>query len=82
MVTKRAQSGKRRFTIGLTEEEYARVKSLASGHRPPMTLQYVVEYAVQRLLDQAGNDEFVSRMADPLRDNRKEERRGKKATSD
>lgn len=43
--------GKRRFTISLEVGDYDALRALAEGHRPPLSLQYVVNVAVKDLLE-------------------------------
>lgn len=42
----------RRFTVSLDESDYDTLKLIAESHRPPLSLQYVVRYALQRFLDE------------------------------
>lgn len=42
----------RRFTVSLEPAVYAELRRLAESHRPPLSLQYVVRYALQRFLDE------------------------------
>lgn len=48
-MTKAAQQ--KRFTISLDSGDYEALRALAEGHRPPLTLQYVVGVAVKNLLE-------------------------------
>ncbi len=41
----------KRFTVSLDANNYAALRALAEGHRPPLTLQYVVNIAVNDLLE-------------------------------
>jgi len=61
----------RRFTVSLEEEEYDRLKEIADRHRPRLSLQYVVQYAIQHLLRDAQDPRLVLRLGDPLRRERK-----------
>ncbi|MEQ8345115.1 MAG: hypothetical protein RLO22_21265 [Sneathiellaceae bacterium] len=49
MMTK--TDGKKRFTISLEADDYDALRALAAGHRPPLSLQYVVNVAVKDLLE-------------------------------
>lgn len=40
----------RRFTVSLEEPDFGDLKRIAESHGPPLSLQYVVRYAVQRVL--------------------------------
>jgi hypothetical protein len=42
---------KRRFSISLEVDDYEALRALAEGHRPPLSLQYVVNVAVKDLLE-------------------------------
>ena len=67
----------KRLTITLGREEYEQLTAIAKGHRPHMSLQYVLEYAVQYFLDRAKNHKLIARMRDPLQDNTGEKPRKK-----
>lgn len=68
-MTRSGETGRpRRFTITLDESDYESLRMLAKGHRPPLTLQYVVQYAVRLLLERAQDPEFRERLRDPLGD--------------
>ena len=41
----------RRFTISLEASAHEELKRFAASHRPPLSLQYVVRYALLRFLD-------------------------------
>lgn len=49
MMTK--PEGKKRFTISLDASDYDALRVLADGHRPPISLQYVLNVAVKDLLE-------------------------------
>jgi hypothetical protein len=42
----------KRFTVSLDRKDYDALQGIAQGHRPPLSLQYVVRVAVKNLLDQ------------------------------
>ncbi len=42
----------RRFTISLEASAHDELKQIAASHRPPLSLQYVVRYALLRFLDE------------------------------
>lgn len=56
----------RRFTVSLDPREYEQLNQLARGHRPPLSLQYVVRYAIRLLLDRADDPELAERLGDPV----------------
>ena len=41
----------KRFSVSLSGEDYSRLKALADNHSPPLSLQFVTEFAIKRLLD-------------------------------
>ena len=61
---------KRRFTVTLDAVDYDDLLSLAKGKSPPLTLQYVVNYAVKRLLDEARDPQQELDLGDPLQTTR------------
>lgn len=42
----------KRFTVSLEPADYDALRRIAESHRPSLSLQYVVRYALQRFLDQ------------------------------
>ncbi len=71
MVKKRGnkrQSEVKRFTVSLEAEDYERLQALAEKHRPPLTLQYVIRYAVHLFLERAQDPQFVLKLGDPLQE--------------
>ena len=66
MVKKRA-TGRRRFTITLDDVAYRRLKALAEEHDPPLSLNYVMQYATKLLLERADDSQSVFDFADPTR---------------
>lgn len=69
MVTLNQSAGRRpvkRFTVSLDASDYDRLRDLARRHRPPLSLQYVAEYAIQLLLKSAEEDDFADRLGNPL----------------
>ncbi len=44
-------ASQKRFTVSLDEEDYDALIALADGHRPPLTLKYVVNVAIKNLLE-------------------------------
>lgn len=65
MAAKRTPARKR-FTISLDGGDYERLLALAGEHKPPLTLQYVVNYAIQRLLSDANDPQLALQLGDPL----------------
>lgn len=44
-------SSKKRLSISLELEDYDALRALAEGHRPPLSLQYILSVAVKDLLE-------------------------------
>lgn len=44
-------SSKKRLSISLEMEDYDALRALAEGHRPPLSLQYILSVAVKDLLE-------------------------------
>ena len=44
-------STQKRFTVSMDENDYDALTALADGHRPPLTLKYVVNVAIKNLLE-------------------------------
>ena len=42
----------KRFTVSVDAEEYEELRRIARTHRPPLSLQYVVRYALQKFIDE------------------------------
>jgi hypothetical protein len=42
----------KRFTVSVEEAEYAELRRIAQTHRPRLSLQYVVRYALQKFIDE------------------------------
>ena len=41
----------KRFTVSLEPRDYEALRRIAEAQRPPLSLQYVVRYALQEFLD-------------------------------
>ncbi len=57
-------TGRKRLTVSFDEGDYERLKKLADNHRPRLTLQYVVEYSVQLVLERAQDPQFARRLGE------------------
>ncbi len=51
--------GKKRFTISIEASDYDALRALAEGHRPPLSLQYVMSVAVKDLLEKHAARQLV-----------------------
>ncbi len=57
-------------TVTLDGEDYGRLRALADGHRPRMSLQYVVQYAIRLLLERTRDEGFREDLGDPSKGER------------
>jgi hypothetical protein len=57
---------RKRFSISLDARDYNELLALAAQHKPALTLQYVVNFAIQRLLRDARDPQLTLRLGDPL----------------
>ena len=64
---RRPRTTRKRFSVTLDLTDYDALLALAKRHKPPLTLQYVVNFAVQRLLKQAEDPQLLLSLGDPLR---------------
>lgn len=55
----------KRITVSLDAKEYERLGQLARGHKPPLSLSYLVRYAVELLLEKAEDPHFSKALRDP-----------------
>lgn len=65
-VNKNRTTSRKRFTVTLDRRDYDDLVSLKDRHRPPLTLQYLINYAVQRLLRDAKDPQLALKMRNPL----------------
>jgi len=56
----------KRFSVTLNEADYERLKKIAEGHRPKFTLQYVVNWSIQKLLERADDRQLYLELGNPL----------------
>jgi hypothetical protein len=42
----------KRFTVSVEQAQYAELRRIAERHRPRLSLQYVVRYALQKFVDE------------------------------
>lgn len=64
---RRSTGERKRFSVSLELPDYERLHRLAEGHRPQLSLQYMVEYAIQRMLSEVADGKLSDDFADPLR---------------
>jgi hypothetical protein len=41
----------KRFTVSLDSADYTEFRRIAKSHKPPLSLQYVVRFALERFLE-------------------------------
>lgn len=47
-----------RLSVSFTRKQHRELKDLAHRHDPPLTIQYIVQYAVTKLLDEAADSQM------------------------
>jgi hypothetical protein len=57
----------KRFSVSLAEGDYKKLQRIANGHRPPFSLQYIVNWAIQGVLDRADDPQLLLELGNPLR---------------
>lgn len=57
----------KRFSISLSDQDYRRLRRLANAHRPPFSLQYMVNWSIQSTLDRAEDSQLLLELGNPLR---------------
>lgn len=50
---------RKRFTVSVDADAYDALIALAEGHRPPLTLKYVVNVALKNLLERHAKRQFT-----------------------
>jgi len=56
----------KRFSVTMNEADYLRLKKIAEGHRPKFTLQYVVNWSIQKLLERADDKQLYMELGNPF----------------
>jgi hypothetical protein len=57
----------KRFSVSLAEGDYKKLQRIANGHRPPFSLQFIVNWAIQGVLDRANDPQLLLELGNPLR---------------
>jgi hypothetical protein len=65
MVTQGRKKPKR-FTVSLDPKDYKRLLSIANGHRPPFSLQYIVNWSIQGILEREKDPQLLLELGNPL----------------
>lgn len=66
LVTQMRKKNKR-FSVSLSEQDYRKLQRIADEHRPPFSLQYIVNWAIQGVLDRAEDPQLLLELGNPLR---------------
>ena len=56
----------KRFSVSLDEQDYKDLKALADNNKPYLSLQYVVQYAIQLFLERSKDSTFRAHLGNPL----------------
>ena len=56
----------KRFTVSVSEADYDALTALADEHRPPLSLQYLVNWAIQQLLERAADPQLSLDLGNPI----------------
>jgi hypothetical protein len=56
----------RRFSVSLEVRDYEALVAVTKRHKPPLTLQYVVNFALQRFLKEAKDPQLLLQLGNPL----------------
>lgn len=57
---------RKRYSVSIEIEDYERLKELAEGQKPRLTLQYLTEYAIRLLLERVEDPQFRLELRDPV----------------
>lgn len=66
----------KRFSISVEEQDYRRLKALAESNKPRLSLQYVVNFAIQELLRRTDDPQLCLSLGDPLESRSQRPRNG------
>jgi hypothetical protein len=56
----------KRFSVSLSRADYAKLQKIAKTHRPEFTLQYLVNWSIQRLLEGAEDPQLYLDLGNPV----------------
>ena len=62
----------KRLTISVDDDDYQKLKSIAKQRKPKLSMQYVVEYAIQEFLSKADDARLTPRVGNPIQNQRGE----------
>ena len=66
----------KRFSISVEEQDYRQLKVLAESRKPRLSLQYVVNFAIQELLRRADDPQLRLALGNPLESRSQPTQRG------
>ena len=58
-----------RFSVSMTESDYRRLNRIAKAHRPQLSLQYLVGWALKGLIDRAEYPQLYLELGNPVEKN-------------
>jgi len=62
------RSKPKRFSVSLSKDDYKKLMQIARDHRPALSLQYLVNWSIQKgLLDRVNERKLRDELANPLR---------------
>jgi len=64
------RSKPKRFSVSLSKADYRKLSEIGRGHRPALSLQYLVNWSIQKgLLERANERKLHDELANPLKTN-------------
>ena len=63
-----ARTKNKRFSVSLRPADYRKLVAIARRQKPPLKLQYLVEWTIQQLLSRAEDPQLYLDLGNPLRD--------------
>jgi hypothetical protein len=64
------RSKPKRFSISLSKGDYRKLSKIGRGHKPVLSLQYLVSWSIQNgLLERANEPKLHAELANPLKPN-------------
>jgi hypothetical protein len=57
----------KRFTISLSQADHKKLLKIAARHKPPFTLQYLVNWSIQGLLEREKDPQLYLSLGNPLK---------------
>ncbi len=64
------RSKPKRFSVSLSKDDYRKLSKIGRGHKPALSLQYLVNWSIQKgLLEHANERQLHDELANPLNQN-------------